>query len=262
MSTKNRNGEGSKPYCPEGDASKNEHRPQPQVNKAQLEAEDSDQDLTKTISDFKMKGVKPDSSEGQRLGPVIGNFEESVFGKNPPVPNKEGLCSREDVSMYEHGAQLNVNLARLETDSLRRYLRHFKIEGINSYSSREQMLNAVQQHFASQPPLNERQVIPKFIDAVRDAPKNKHRPQPKGNKAQLEAEDSDNDLRKTMSDFKMKGVKPDSSRGQRLEPLTAHFEESANEKNPQAPNKEGLCSRGDVSMYEHGAQLNVNLARL
>ena len=68
--------------------------------------------------------------------------------------------------MYEHGPQLKVNLARLETDSLRRYFRHFKIEGINSDSSREQMRNAVQQHFASQSPLNEQQVIPEFIDAA------------------------------------------------------------------------------------------------
>ncbi|XVF76830.1 hypothetical protein PTKIN_Ptkin13bG0298400 [Pterospermum kingtungense] len=103
-----------------------------------LEAEDCAQDSRTRTSGSKMKSVRPEPSTGL-----------------PLVPKKE------------HGSQLNVNLARLETDSLRRYLRHYKIEGIGSDSSREQMLNAVQQHFASQPPPDEQQVIPEFVDAAR-----------------------------------------------------------------------------------------------
>ncbi|WRX25419.1 Histone deacetylase complex subunit SAP30 [Theobroma cacao] len=72
-----------------------------------------------------------------------------------------------------YGAKLNVNLARLRTDSLRRYCKLYNIDNMGSDSSREQMLNAVQQHFASQPLLHEQQVIPEFVDAIRTRPKDK-----------------------------------------------------------------------------------------
>ncbi|OMO58601.1 Histone deacetylase complex subunit SAP30/SAP30-like protein [Corchorus olitorius] len=39
--------------------------------------------------------------------------------------------------------------------------------GVNAYSPREQMLNAVQQHFVSQPSLKEAQVIPEFVSAAK-----------------------------------------------------------------------------------------------
>ncbi|KAK8480013.1 hypothetical protein V6N13_060366 [Hibiscus sabdariffa] len=61
----------------------------------------------------------------------------------------------------------SVNLARLDTDSLQRYCRHFKLGSINAYSPRELMLNTVQQHFGSQPPLNDVQVISEFITAAK-----------------------------------------------------------------------------------------------
>ncbi|GMI71691.1 SAP30 FUNCTION-RELATED 1 [Hibiscus trionum] len=60
-----------------------------------------------------------------------------------------------------------VNMARLDTDSLRRYCRHFKLGSINACSPRELMLNTVQQHFMSQPPLNDVQVISEFITAAK-----------------------------------------------------------------------------------------------
>ncbi|XP_039037752.1 uncharacterized protein LOC120175120 [Hibiscus syriacus] len=60
-----------------------------------------------------------------------------------------------------------VNLARLDSDSLRRYCRHFKLGSINAYSPRELMLNTVQQHFVSQPPLNDVRVISEFITAAK-----------------------------------------------------------------------------------------------
>ncbi|KAL4297346.1 hypothetical protein GQ457_12G000930 [Hibiscus cannabinus] len=64
-------------------------------------------------------------------------------------------------------APQSVNLARLDTDSLRRYCRHFKLGTINAHSPRELMLNTVQQHFGSQPPLNDVQVISEFITAAK-----------------------------------------------------------------------------------------------
>nr|KJB20588.1 hypothetical protein B456_003G157100 [Gossypium raimondii] len=54
-----------------------------------------------------------------------------------------------DVRSIIHAPQ-SVNLARLDTNSLRRYCKHFKLGGINAYSPREQLLNTVQQHFMSQ----------------------------------------------------------------------------------------------------------------
>ncbi|MBA0835162.1 hypothetical protein Goarm_007458, partial [Gossypium armourianum] len=54
-----------------------------------------------------------------------------------------------DVQSIIHATQ-SVNLARLDTDSLRRYCRHFKLGSINGYSPREQILNTVQRHFVSQ----------------------------------------------------------------------------------------------------------------
>ncbi|XP_044476531.1 uncharacterized protein LOC123204054 [Mangifera indica] len=72
-----------------------------------------------------------------------------------------------DVQSIIHTSQLRVNLARLGTNSLRRYCRHYRLVNINSDSSREQLLNAVQRHFASQQPLCDTQVISKFIKAVK-----------------------------------------------------------------------------------------------
>ncbi|TYJ41571.1 hypothetical protein E1A91_A03G031500v1 [Gossypium mustelinum] len=71
-----------------------------------------------------------------------------------------------DVRSIIHTPQ-SVNLARLDTNSLRRYCKHFKLGGINAYSPREQMLNTVQQHFMSQRPLNEVLVISEFITAAK-----------------------------------------------------------------------------------------------
>ncbi|KAK8560903.1 hypothetical protein V6N13_026338 [Hibiscus sabdariffa] len=64
-------------------------------------------------------------------------------------------------------APQSVNLARLDTDSLRRYCRHYKLGSIDAYSPRELMLNTVQQHFMSQSPLDDVQVISEFITAAK-----------------------------------------------------------------------------------------------
>ncbi|WRX25420.1 hypothetical protein QQP08_017907 [Theobroma cacao] len=46
-------------------------------------------------------------------------------------------------------ADLNVNLAKLWIDSYGRYCMLFKIDNIDSDSSREQVLDVVQQHIVS-----------------------------------------------------------------------------------------------------------------
>ncbi|KAH9719487.1 SAP30 Sin3 bdg domain-containing protein [Citrus sinensis] len=79
--------------------------------------------------------------------------------------------SYRDVQSIIHRSQPKVNLARLGTDSLRRYCRHYNLANISSDSSREQMLNAVQRHFTSQPKLSEVHVISEFVNAVMKATK-------------------------------------------------------------------------------------------
>ncbi|KAK8561654.1 hypothetical protein V6N13_149182 [Hibiscus sabdariffa] len=128
-------------HCLSGDVSIYKH--------AEGNAEDKDQDVITTTCGFKTKDIK------------------SERGKNSRVYKQEGCCSRRDVSKQEHAAKLKVNLATLGTDSLRRYIKYFKIEGTNPPSSRETILNAVQLHFASQQQLDEQQVIPEFVMAVR-----------------------------------------------------------------------------------------------
>ncbi|RVX04087.1 hypothetical protein VitviT2T_001683 [Vitis vinifera] len=59
-----------------------------------------------------------------------------------------------------------VNLAKLGTDSLWRYCKKFNIGNLNSNSSREQMLKAVQQHFTAQQ-VEEVPVIMGFIRAAK-----------------------------------------------------------------------------------------------
>ncbi|OMO79565.1 Histone deacetylase complex subunit SAP30/SAP30-like protein [Corchorus capsularis] len=120
------------------------------------------------------------SSSGSDIGEKDRDFSSSIEFQRPAKPrvrhakpwvssasvkstNRNGY---RDVRSISH-APLSVNLARLDIDSLRRYCRHYKIGGVNAYSPREQMLNAVQQHFVSQPSLKETQVIPEFVSAAK-----------------------------------------------------------------------------------------------
>uniref|UniRef100_A0A2N9FVN5 Histone deacetylase complex subunit SAP30 Sin3 binding domain-containing protein n=1 Tax=Fagus sylvatica TaxID=28930 RepID=A0A2N9FVN5_FAGSY len=66
-----------------------------------------------------------------------------------------------------HTPQPRVNLAKLGSDSLWRYCRHFNLVSINSNPSREQMLNAVQRHFSLQLEVDEAQVITRFVHAAK-----------------------------------------------------------------------------------------------
>ncbi|KAL6530893.1 hypothetical protein OROGR_012979 [Orobanche gracilis] len=59
---------------------------------------------------------------------------------------------------------MRVNLAKLGTGSLWRYWRSFQLAHINPNPSKEQLVNAIQQHFSSQK-VDEVQVIVEFIRA-------------------------------------------------------------------------------------------------
>lgn len=61
---------------------------------------------------------------------------------------------------------LMVKLSKLQTETLRRYSRHFNLADLSANLSREQLLKAVEKHFVSQQ-LDEWQVIAGFIQAAR-----------------------------------------------------------------------------------------------
>ncbi|KAL9434469.1 hypothetical protein AB3S75_029164 [Citrus x aurantiifolia] len=126
-----------------------------------------------------------DSSSGSDIGEKDHDFSSSIefhkLGKprvrqtRPWVSSASAKLvnrgSYRDVQSIIHRSQPKVNLARLGTDSLRRYCRHYNLANISSDSSREQMLNAVQRHFTSQPKLSEVHVISEFVNAVMKATK-------------------------------------------------------------------------------------------
>ncbi|PPS12232.1 hypothetical protein GOBAR_AA08402 [Gossypium barbadense] len=111
--------------------------------------------------------------------PRVRHMKPWVPSASMKATNRSGF---RDVQSIIRAPQ-SVNLARLDNDSLRRYCRHFKLVGttksncdelssiekgnINAYSPRELMLNTVQQHFVSQPPLNDIQVISEFITSAK-----------------------------------------------------------------------------------------------
>ncbi|GLT90867.1 hypothetical protein SLE2022_087830 [Rubroshorea leprosula] len=121
------------------------------------------------------------SSSGSELGKKDQDFCSSIEFHRPSKPRVRqtrpsvpsasvkpmNRSNYRDVRSIIHAPQLKVNLARLDTDAFWRYCRHFHIGGIKSDSSREQLINTVQQHFATQPPLNEGQVISEFIGAAK-----------------------------------------------------------------------------------------------
>lgn len=83
----------------------------------------------------------------------------SVIAKSNHQNCLKGLHSR------IHTADCRLNFAKLGSDSLWRYLSRFHLGSMNS-SSREQMVNIVQRHFASQN-VDEVQVIAEFIKAAK-----------------------------------------------------------------------------------------------
>ncbi|KDP25409.1 hypothetical protein JCGZ_20565 [Jatropha curcas] len=119
-----------------------------------------------------------DTSSGSDIGEKDHDFSSgSEFHKlskprvrstRPCIPSAKSTSrsSYRDVQSIIHTPQLKVNLTKLGNESLQRYCRRFNL-CTHSDSSREQMLNAVQKHFASQPPLNEVRVIAAFAHAAK-----------------------------------------------------------------------------------------------
>ncbi|KAG2681091.1 hypothetical protein I3843_11G129000 [Carya illinoinensis] len=73
-------------------------------------------------------------------------------------------CYRELQSI--HAPQRRVNLAKLGTDSLWRYCRHFSLVSSNFNPSRDRLFNAAQRHY-TQLEVDEAQVIPEFVHAAK-----------------------------------------------------------------------------------------------
>ncbi|KAL8498477.1 hypothetical protein ACS0TY_021707 [Phlomoides rotata] len=85
----------------------------------------------------------------------------------PSAPMKSiNRNSCREVQSKCHATQLRVNLAKLGTGSLWRYQRSFHLANISPNPTKEQLVNAIQQHFSSQY-VDEVQVIVEFIRAAK-----------------------------------------------------------------------------------------------
>ncbi|XP_065858321.1 uncharacterized protein [Euphorbia lathyris] len=120
-----------------------------------------------------------DTSSGSDIGEKYHDFSSGgEFHKiskpkarptRPCIPSAKSTNrnSYRDVQSIIRTPQLRGHLENLGTDSLRRYCKHYNIANIHPDSSREQLLNAAQRHFASQPPLDEMRVIAEFCHSAK-----------------------------------------------------------------------------------------------
>uniref|UniRef100_A0A5B7BGA8 Histone deacetylase complex subunit SAP30 Sin3 binding domain-containing protein n=1 Tax=Davidia involucrata TaxID=16924 RepID=A0A5B7BGA8_DAVIN len=120
------------------------------------------------------------SSSGSDIGEKDNDFSSGIeFSKlskprvrytRPWIPSKSAKSTNRsscrEIPSNIHTPQLRVNLAKLGTSSLWRYWRSFNLGSINPNPTKEQMINAVHQHFASQR-VDEVQVIVEFIHAAK-----------------------------------------------------------------------------------------------
>ncbi|KAG6408048.1 hypothetical protein SASPL_131050 [Salvia splendens] len=85
-----------------------------------------------------------------------------------PTPSMKSVNrnSCREVQFKCHAAQLRVNLSKLGTGSLWRYWRSFHLAHVSRNPTKEQLVNAIQQHFSSQH-VDEVQVIVDFIRAAK-----------------------------------------------------------------------------------------------
>ncbi|KAK4744930.1 hypothetical protein SAY87_011242 [Trapa incisa] len=81
-------------------------------------------------------------------------------------PTNRGMYR--DVQSIIQSPHMRVNLAKLGADSLSKYCRYYKLVSVNSNTSREEMLSAVERHFLiHQQRLSEAQVIMNFVRAAK-----------------------------------------------------------------------------------------------
>uniref|UniRef100_A0A5B7BP40 Histone deacetylase complex subunit SAP30 Sin3 binding domain-containing protein n=1 Tax=Davidia involucrata TaxID=16924 RepID=A0A5B7BP40_DAVIN len=118
------------------------------------------------------------SDIGEKDNDFSSGFEFSKLSKprvrytRPWVPSTSvKIKSTDRSSCREVPSNINtpqprVNLAKLGSSSLWRYWRSFNLRSFNPNPTKEQMVNAVHQHFASQQ-LDEVQVIVEFIHAAK-----------------------------------------------------------------------------------------------
>ncbi|KAL3818040.1 hypothetical protein ACJIZ3_003945 [Penstemon smallii] len=123
-----------------------------------------------------------DSSSGSDIGEKYNKFFSSGFHFSKISKPRVRYSSRpwspstlaksinrsncREVQSKFHATQLRVNLAKLGTGSLWRYWRNFHLSNISPNPTKEQLINAVQQHFSSQQ-VDEVQVIMEFIRAAK-----------------------------------------------------------------------------------------------
>ncbi|KAL5552028.1 hypothetical protein UlMin_002204 [Ulmus minor] len=126
------------------------------------------------------------SSTSSEIADKDDFFSNNEFHKHskPRVrPAKSSALSMSAKSLHRgiykelqsiHSSRPNINLARLGTDSLRKYCRYFNLASTNPHPTRDEMLKMVQDHFHSQEkPLDEIPVIKEFVHAAAAAKRRK-----------------------------------------------------------------------------------------
>ncbi|XP_038690443.1 uncharacterized protein LOC119989160 isoform X2 [Tripterygium wilfordii] len=123
------------------------------------------------------------SSSGSDISDEDHNFSMGVHTPNKQMfqsstPSSSAKSINRGTNRNVHSTtwirKPGVDLSKLGMNSLRRYCQEYNISGINSDSTREQVLRAVEHHFVSQPPLDEVQVIRDLLIHLAKEPKNKN----------------------------------------------------------------------------------------
>ncbi|GAB4834437.1 hypothetical protein Ancab_032693 [Ancistrocladus abbreviatus] len=119
------------------------------------------------------------SSSSSDIGEKDHDFTSMDFHKlskprvrptKPWAPSASKLASRgcyKELQSTIHVPHTRVNFSKLGANSLWRYCKRFHLGSMNPSTSKEQLVNIVQRHFASQLHVDELQVIVEFIHAAK-----------------------------------------------------------------------------------------------
>ncbi|XP_010529613.1 PREDICTED: uncharacterized protein LOC104806417 isoform X2 [Tarenaya hassleriana] len=105
------------------------------------------------------------SDKAKTEATVVSEGREQQPNARPASSTAETNRSSSDTNAPMNPRPLPVNFAKLETARLWDYCRFYGI-GVNDGLSRDQLLDAVNLHFVSQPVLKEEEVLSKFAIAV------------------------------------------------------------------------------------------------
>ncbi|XP_062074378.1 uncharacterized protein LOC133778457 isoform X1 [Humulus lupulus] len=137
------------------------------------EGDDHDYDNSSTSSEINDKDNDFSSSNEfhKQFKPRVRHAKSSALSTSAKSIHrglyKEVQSIHKSRSFKSSYYKQSLNMARVETDSLRRYCRYFNLASNHSNPSREQMINAVQRHFNSQQkPLDDVPVITEFVQAA------------------------------------------------------------------------------------------------